>query len=58
MTLHAKPLPQQQRTQKLMQLLFGASPDQKETPLFGKTSRFGSDDAYEMPTELHKPKYQ
>ena len=28
---------------------------QKETPLFGKTSRFGSDDAYEMPTELHKP---
>ena len=21
----------------------------------GKTSRFGSDDAYEMPTELHKP---
>ncbi len=21
---------------------------------FGKTSRFGSDDSYEMPTELHK----
>ena len=45
--------------------MFGARPDQETGQYktqkkqkknnFGKTSRFGSDDAYEMPTELHKP---
>ena len=65
MIMHAKPWVQQHRTQGEWYDCLEADKTQKnpkktkKKPLFlEKRLVFVSDEAYEMPTELHKPKYQ